>query len=1206
MKQKLPFRESKQRPILNSLILLIGVALTFLIFWMMTTLNSAKREEQITFELLGREMAEIVKGAPTFRVLMKQWPEPDPAVEARFTMYLQRLRDTYRMKDIAILGIGENKKSVYILTEDKHSDTFLLWLHALNEKIQEFNHKGIEDQLNAGKSNKFYATKIVDDTKGRLVLLAFSGFDLSNETTVHKIKWLPYFLVIIVALVVLLVVVVIFPRRKHSSTSMIVESVLVFVLGLLLAGSFYIVFEYKEHLDHIRVFRSFSENRLHNFRLVLGSIRSELSLTKSFFSGSEEVTESELQIFTSTFAEVKPYYEAFYLIRLLETSTEDTSANLHSQVEVLMKSIPENRGCESAASFPINESILQLLRKSYETQLFNASIVIDSNLFDSKKTCLVVTLPVELGNARVPKDKNNLLLVFLNPQTLMNETMSDGNALSAIMPIGLAYSESGMPNSLNWVATYPSEHLLLHKGEKVPQHLAEYELSMKFPLFFGGQTFYLLTHNSAELRYALSEDNGIFIFISIVLVSMLLSIIIYQLRSYWVRLEEAVEQRTSHLNKKINELGILTELNTLLTEGNDIASALGWLCNRFNKDKELSKDYILAIAYQGKFTCEDLTNVDGHSICRLNIIEADNNVGSIELFRRDENIGHIEEEHPEQFIEQLHFKINSWIAFVHATHQLSEAEERLSKLVESSFDGIYMLQNDRFIWVNQAFADIVEYTREELTDENFNIDKLLTPFSFEVIAKRKEMRSRGETPPHRFDFQQLTKSGKIVDVEISLVTVDYSKTSLVFGIVRDVTDQRLMERSLQDSEERLQQQNEELQLINEELTASNTHMRELNLALSEAHRRAEAGDRLKTAFLNNISHEVRTPLNGICGASEILANPDLELSEKREMIEILNVSTRRLLRTITQYMDISLLESGNMPVILNETSFSSIMNPIIEEFDSQCRKRGLALNYHNRTGDYILYTDKSLVEKAVSHLLENAIKFTPRGSVNVTAEIVDDTASIEIQDTGLGMAKQFHARVFDLFMQEDSSDRRKFDGSGLGLPIVKHIMKLLKGNVSFESEHGKGSTFRISFPVKQVAKNATTTEIPENPNPEPAHILIAEDEDSNFLVLKLLIERKLKARISRAENGEKAVEIVRTSKDIQLVLMDIKMPLIDGYEATKLIKALRPELPIIAITAYGLSGDEQRALDAGCDDYIAKPVQAGVMFQKIARLTGVK
>lgn len=109
MKQKLPFRESKQRPILNSLILLIGVALTFLIFWMMTTLNSAKREEQITFELLGREMAEIVKGAPTFRVLMKQWPEPDPAVEARFTMYLQRLRDTYRMKDIAILGIGENK-----------------------------------------------------------------------------------------------------------------------------------------------------------------------------------------------------------------------------------------------------------------------------------------------------------------------------------------------------------------------------------------------------------------------------------------------------------------------------------------------------------------------------------------------------------------------------------------------------------------------------------------------------------------------------------------------------------------------------------------------------------------------------------------------------------------------------------------------------------------------------------------------------------------------------------------------------------------------------------------------------------------------------------------------------------------------------------------------------------------------------------------
>lgn len=1205
MKPILAFRESVQRPIVISLLLLIGVALTFLIYWMLSTLNSAKIEEQLKIKLLGQEMVEVIKGAPTYKLLIKQWPNPDPAVEERFSMYLRNLRDAYNLKDVAILGIGESEKQIYILTEEKHSDAFLLWLHELNEKIFLSDQKEVEGYLSAGKNNHYYAASIAgNDNSGESVMLAFSSYGLSHEPEANRVNWLPYTLSLIVVFLIVLVGLMIFRKSRITSRLLILESVIVFVVGILLGGSVYIIFEYKEHLDQSRVFRSFSESRLHNFRLALGGIRSELALTKAFFSGSEEVTESELRIFTSTFTEVKPFYEAFFLVRLIEPSAYDTSVNLSNQVKILLKSVPDDRGCGTTDSLPFNEAILELLWKSFETQLYNASIITDSNLFNSSKICLVVALPFEFGNAMIPKDRNNLLLAFINPQALMNSTMSDGNALSPIMPIGLAYSENEMPESLSWVASYPPEHLTLHKGEEVLKHIAEFHLSIKFPLFFSGQTLYLLTHDTPELRKALSEDNGVFIFISIILVSMLLSIVIYQLRSYWVSMEEAVEQRTSYLNRKLNELGILKELNTLLTEGNEIASALNWLCKRYNKDKELNKDYILVIVYQGKYACEELSCVEGHSICRFDLVEAGNNIGSLELFMRNDNIESFQEEHPEQFIQQLKFTINSWIAFVNATHQLSEAEDRLTKLVESSFDGIYMLQNDRFIWVNQAFANIVEYTREELTAEDFVIDKLLTPYSFEVRAKRKEMRNKGETPPHRFDFQQLTKTGKIVDVEVSLVYADYAKESFIFGIVRDVTEQRLMERALHDSEERLQQQNEELQLMNEELTTSNSHMRELNLALSEAHRRAEAGDRLKTAFLNNISHEVRTPLNGICGASEILANPDLSISEKREMIEILNVSTRRLLRTITQYMDISLLESGNMPVISGEVSFSSIMTPIIEEFDSQCRRKGITLNYVNRTGDYILNTDKSLIEKAVTHLLDNAVKFTPSGSVNVTAEVADEIATIEIQDTGLGMDKQFHARVFDLFMQEDFSDRRKFDGSGLGLPIVKRIIKLLNGNVSFQSERGKGSTFRISIPVKQVVKTPAT-EIAVGSSPIPHHILIAEDEDSNFLVLKLLIERKLKAKISRAENGEKAVEMVRTSKDIQLVLMDIKMPLIDGYEATKLIKALRPELPIIAITAYGLSGDEQRALDAGCDDYIAKPVQAGVMFQKIARLTGI-
>ncbi|HMM12033.1 MAG TPA: ATP-binding protein, partial [Bacteroidales bacterium] len=323
------------------------------------------------------------------------------------------------------------------------------------------------------------------------------------------------------------------------------------------------------------------------------------------------------------------------------------------------------------------------------------------------------------------------------------------------------------------------------------------------------------------------------------------------------------------------------------------------------------------------------------------------------------------------------------------------------------------------------------------------------------------------------------------------------------------------------------------------------------------------------------------------------------------MTEILNMSTKRLLRTITQYMDISLLESGNMPVITANISFSELMQPVIAEFEMQCKKKGLSFSFDNQVGNLELITDKSLVEKVITHILDNAVKFTSHGSIQLAARVSGSQIKFEIRDTGKGMEKAFQKRLFDLFVQEDASDKRKFDGSGLGLPIVKGILKLLGGTITVESEPGKGTNFFISLPITVEEPSPATLPKHILPASGPPHILIAEDEDSNFLVLKLLIGRKLKAEVFRAFNGEQAIEMVQKDNQIVLVLMDIKMPVMDGYAASSIIKTLKPSLPIIAITAYGLSGDEQKALQSGCDDYIAKPVQAGVMFQKINKLTGL-
>lgn len=368
---------------------------------------------------------------------------------------------------------------------------------------------------------------------------------------------------------------------------------------------------------------------------------------------------------------------------------------------------------------------------------------------------------------------------------------------------------------------------------------------------------------------------------------------------------------------------------------------------------------------------------------------------------------------------------------------------------------------------------------------------------------------------------------------------------------------------------------------------------------------AKASDQIKTEFLNNISHEVRTPLNGIIGASTLLSEPDISLEVRDDMIAIMNESTQRLLRTITQYMDISLLSSDNMPLYPVITGLPAILDPILDEHKAACQQKQIEwiVEFPTNYSHIKLLTDKSLVEKILNHLLDNAIKFTDKGSITFSLQIEQSLLVFCVKDTGVGIDQKVKPHIFKNFTQEDASNLRRYEGSGLGLAICYKAAQLLGGEIWFDSEKGIGTEFFFELPYEDdMLLSKTDVNLPQtNHNMVNQLVLIAEDEDSNFLILDRIIHKYFNVDIVRALNGIEAIDYCRKNTIPCLILMDIKMPLMDGYEATGIIKQQFPNVPIIAVTAYGLSGDEHNALEAGCDDYISKPINTKILLDKLEK-----
>ena len=396
--------------------------------------------------------------------------------------------------------------------------------------------------------------------------------------------------------------------------------------------------------------------------------------------------------------------------------------------------------------------------------------------------------------------------------------------------------------------------------------------------------------------------------------------------------------------------------------------------------------------------------------------------------------------------------------------------------------------------------------------------------------------------------------------------------------------------------------------VKEDITEQKKMLEQLILAKEKA----EESDRVKSAFLANISHEIRTPMNGILGFSELLKEPHLSGEETTEFIDLIQKSGHRMLNLINDLIDISRIDAQETKVEIAETSLNELLQDMSAFFKPNALSKGLRLTYTTGLSDSesIIKTDSGKLTQILTNLINNALKFTIKGGVDFGYRRKENMLEFYVIDSGIGIPVENQDKVFDRFHQVDNSLTRGYEGAGLGLSISHSFVKLLGGKIQVESTDGAGATFSFTLPYNPVHILETSAFQHENSVLGTQHsalhshalcILIAEDDPMSTLLLK----RNFKDEnfcIHCAENGWEAVELVRHHPEINLVLMDIKMPVMNGYEATRLIKHERPDLPVIAQSAFTSKEDRDKAREAGCDDFITKPISKSELLEKMQAL----
>ena len=499
---------------------------------------------------------------------------------------------------------------------------------------------------------------------------------------------------------------------------------------------------------------------------------------------------------------------------------------------------------------------------------------------------------------------------------------------------------------------------------------------------------------------------------------------------------------------------------------------------------------------------------------------------------------------------------------------LRESEARFRELAENASDLLYryeLVPEQKFSYVCPAFTTMTGYSPEEFYNDPDLAEQIVHPGDREIL---KTIREGNISPEETVIMRLAKKNGSLLWSEHKIVYVSDKDSRLlaIEGIARDITDRKKAE---------------------EEIKA--------------ALKKAEQSDRLKTAFLNNLSHEIRTPLNAITGFSDILMDTGISEDQVSNCINVIRMSSSQLIRVVEDIIYMSTIETGQLEISESEVDLGRLFEGVIAGYRDSAMMKGIDLDISpdQKCGNAVILSDAQKLEYVLSHLIDNAIKFSDKGRVEVSCREDNGFLHLSVSDSGIGVEPEMQDKIFQRFHQTATDISMKRGGLGLGLPVSKAFIESLGGRIWMESVPGSGSIFTFSIPYRPAEKSEEAKSESLIPNGRKK-LLVAEDEESNFLLIREIIGNS-GPQVIHAVNGKEAVELVEKNPALNLVLMDIKMPVMDGNTATKMIKKIRPSLPVIALTAHALSGDREKLLKEGFDGYIPKPFMQDKFREILAR-----
>lgn len=499
------------------------------------------------------------------------------------------------------------------------------------------------------------------------------------------------------------------------------------------------------------------------------------------------------------------------------------------------------------------------------------------------------------------------------------------------------------------------------------------------------------------------------------------------------------------------------------------------------------------------------------------------------------------------------------------TREYSNTEMFYRMLVQSADDGIsFFDRNLNLKYANKAYYSIIGYDKEQYT--KINSPDLIHPEDLAYDKNRTEaLQAKGffET-----ELRLKHKEGHYVNLSTRSVIVKNENGEIIgsLTISRDITS---------------------LKKIHEDLLKANVE--------------AEASNRLKSSFLANISHEIRTPLNSVVGFANLLLANDITNEVKEEYIEHINHNSEKLLQIIGDIIDLSRLESSQIEITYEEASVNSIVNEIVDEARKIVKRneKSIIINVMNmleENGD-LIFTDRIWLKRVLNHLMDNAVKFTLEGSIRLSYTRENDNLLFRVKDTGIGINKENLDHIFEEFRQEINGHHRPFEGLGVGLTLAKEVIERMGGRIFVQSEKGVGSEFSFSIPYRPAGgstriKSKLTNNEPLNFQADwsgKTCLLVDDNKDILLYLNRVLSDTHIKTISARS--GIEALEIVKSTPGIDLVLLDMQMPEMNGIEATKELRKIRKDIPIIAQTAFIFEDDKDIILEAGCDACLIKPIR---------------